>query len=100
VVNAKLSSAQPACILRGWTDNTADTGAIVNGDNVTAYGPFRRALPEIRGDVEWQWSLNDLLTIFLNSTIGSGGILNVVNGTGESSTIANPDAPVTVVSYP
>jgi hypothetical protein len=44
-------------------------------------------------------SLNDLLTIFL-STAGSGGILNVVNNTGGSSTIANPDAPVTVVSYP
>jgi len=24
----------------GWTDNTADTGLIVNGDNVTAYGLF------------------------------------------------------------
>jgi hypothetical protein len=24
----------------GWTDNTADTGVIVNGDNVTAYGLF------------------------------------------------------------
>jgi hypothetical protein len=45
-------------------------------------------------------SLNDLLTIFLNSTAGSGGIQNVVNGTGGSSTIANPDTPVTVVSYP
>jgi hypothetical protein len=44
-------------------------------------------------------SLNDLLTIFL-STSGSGGILNVINGTGGSSTIANPDTPVTVVSYP
>jgi hypothetical protein len=44
-------------------------------------------------------SLNDLLTIFL-STAGSGGILNVVNDTGGSSTIANPDVPVTVVSYP
>ena len=44
-------------------------------------------------------SLNDLLTIFL-STAGSGGILNVVNNTGGSSTIANPDAPVTLVSYP
>jgi hypothetical protein len=44
-------------------------------------------------------SLNDLLTIFL-STAGFGGILNVVNGTGGSSTIANPDVPVTVVSYP
>ncbi len=24
----------------GWTSNTADTGVIVNGDNVTAYGLF------------------------------------------------------------
>ena len=24
----------------GWTTNTADTGGIVNGDNVTAYGLF------------------------------------------------------------
>lgn len=44
-------------------------------------------------------SLHDLLTIFL-STAGFGGILNVVNDTGGSSTIANPDVPVTVVSYP
>src|SRR5260221_14769833 len=44
-------------------------------------------------------SLHDLLTIFL-STAGSGGILNVVNGTGGSSTIPNPDTPVTLVSYP
>ena len=44
-------------------------------------------------------SLHDLLTIFL-STAGKGGILNVVNNTGGSSTIANPDVPVTVVSYP
>jgi hypothetical protein len=45
-------------------------------------------------------SLKDLLTIFLDATNGKGGILNVVNGTGGSSTIANPDVPVTVVSYP
>jgi hypothetical protein len=45
-------------------------------------------------------SLNDLLTIFLDATHGLGGILNVINGTGGSSTIANPDVPVTVVSYP
>jgi hypothetical protein len=44
-------------------------------------------------------SLNGLLTIFL-STAGSGGILNVVNGTGGSSTVGNPDTPGTVVSYP
>ncbi len=42
-------------------------------------------------------SLHDLLTVFLN---GSGGILNVVNDIGGSATSANPDTPVTVVSYP
>jgi hypothetical protein len=156
----------------GWTDNTADTGVIVNGDNVTAYGlfvehyqkyevvwngnggteiffqnempydpPSQAAWTEAPGVDGWAAfkvannvtsfkgygmgsysffnqgvtiyaanafevpvtlaasSLNDLLTIFL-STQGSGGILNVVNGTGGSSTIANPDVPVTVVSYP
>jgi len=45
-------------------------------------------------------SLHDLLTIFLNASVGKGGILNVVDNTGGASTIANPDAPVTVVSYP
>jgi hypothetical protein len=45
-------------------------------------------------------SLNDLLTIFLDATNGSGGILNVVDNTGGSSTKANPDVPVTVVSFP
>jgi hypothetical protein len=45
-------------------------------------------------------SMHDLLTIFLDPVNGKGGILNVINGIGGSSTIANPDAPVTVVSYP
>jgi hypothetical protein len=45
----------------GWTDNTADTGLVVNGDNVTAYGTIRRALPEIRGDLERQWGHGNLL---------------------------------------
>jgi hypothetical protein len=44
-------------------------------------------------------NLHDLLTVFL-STAGSGGIEHVVNGTGPSSTAANPDAAVDVVSYP
>jgi hypothetical protein len=156
----------------GWNDNTADTGLIVNGNNVTAYGlfvehyqkyeviwngnggtdiffqnempydpPSQAAWMEAPGVDGWAAfkvgdsvtsfngygmgsysffnqgvniyaahafevpttlptaSLNDLLTIFL-STAGSGGILNVVNDTGGSSTIANPDTPVTVVSYP
>ena len=156
----------------GWNNNTADTGVIVNGDNVTAYGlfvehyqkyeviwngnggtdiffqnempydpPSQAAWMEAPGVDGWAAfkvgsnvtsfngygmgsysffnqgvsiyaahafevpvtlppsSLHDLLTIFL-STAGFGGILNVVNDTGGSSTIANPDAPVTVVSYP
>jgi hypothetical protein len=156
----------------GWTSNTADTGVIVNGDNVTATGLFVEHYQ--RYEVIWNgndgtdiffqnempydppsqdaWmeapgvdgyaafkvadtvsrfsgygmgsysffnqgvpiyaarafevpaslpagSLHDLLTIFL-STAASGGILNVVDDTGGSSTIANPDVPVAVVSYP
>jgi hypothetical protein len=156
----------------GWTINTAHTGLVVNGDNVTAYGLFiehyqkyeiiwngnggtdiflQNEMPyDAPSQAAWMeapgvdgyaalkvanhvtsfkgyglgsysffdqginifaanafevpstlpaGSMNDLLTIFLN-TSGSGGILNVINGTGGSSTIANPDAPVTVVSYP
>ncbi len=157
----------------GWTANTADTGVIVNGDNVTAYGlfvehyqryetiwngqggrvvffqnempydpPSQAAWREAPGVPGWAafkvadgvtsfsgygmgsysffnqgvdifaanafevpdtlpaGSLRDLLTIFLDPGTGKGGILNVINGTGGSSTIANPDVPVTVVSYP
>ncbi len=156
----------------GWTANTADTGLIVTGNNVTAYGlfvehyqkyevlwignsgtdiffqnempydpPSQAAWMEAPGVDGWAafkvtnnvtsftgygmgsysffnqgvniyaanafevpsnlaaGSMHDLLTIFL-STSGSGGILNVINNTGGSSTIVNPDTPVTVVSYP
>jgi hypothetical protein len=157
----------------GWTVNTADTGVIVNGDNVTAYGLFVEHYQKF--EVKWNgdggtviffqnempydppsqaaWmeapgvdgfaaikvgseveqfkgyglgsysffnqgidifaahafevpatlpagSLHDLLTIFLDATHGKGGILHVVNDAGGSSTIANPDTPVAVVSYP
>ena len=157
----------------GWTVNTADTGVIVNGDNVTAYGLFvehyqkteviwngnggtviffQNEMPyDPPSQAAWRqsrkvngWaalqitrhvksfngygmgsysffnqgvdifadnafevdaklppgSLHNLLTIFLDPANGKGGILNVVNGTGGSSTIANPDVPVTVVNYP
>jgi len=157
----------------GWTVNTADTGVVVNGDNVTAYGLFVEHFqkyeviwngnggtdvffqnempydppsqaawmeaPSINGwaafkiaptvtsfrgygmgsysffnqgvdifaarafevpDTLAAGSLHDLLTIFLDPSHGKGGILQVVNDTGGSSTIANPDVPVTVVSYP
>jgi hypothetical protein len=157
----------------GWTVNTADTGVVVNGDDVTAYGLFvehyqktevrwngnggevfffQNEMPyDVPSQAAWSeapgvkgyaafkvadsvtsfngygmgsysffnqgvdifadnafevpatlpaGSLKDLLTIFLDASNGKGGILNVVNGVGGSSTIANPDAPVTVVSYP
>ena len=157
----------------GWTANTADTGVIVNGNGVTAYGlfvehfqkyeviwngnggtvvffqnempydpPSQSAWMEAPGVDGWAafkvasqvtsfsgygmgsysffnqgvqifaahafevptslpaGSLHDLLTVFLDPTHGSGGILHVVNDTGGSSTAANPDVPVTVVSYP
>jgi hypothetical protein len=156
----------------GWTQNTANTGVIVNAENVIAYGlfvehyqqyeviwkgnngtdiffqnempydpPSQAAWMEAPGVDGWAAfkvansvtkfkgygmgsysffnqgvniyaanafevpttlpaeSMNDLLTIFL-STAGSGGILNVIDNTGGSSTIANPDTPVTVVSFP
>jgi hypothetical protein len=157
----------------GWTSNTADTGVVVNGDKVTAYGlfvehyqkyetiwngndgtdvffqnempydpPSQSAWMEAPGVDGWAafkvgdavtgfhgygmgsysffnqgvniyaahafevpetlpaGSLHDLLTVFLDPAHGSGGILNVVNDTGGSSTAANPDVPVTVANYP
>ncbi len=157
----------------GWTVNTADTGVIVNGDDVTAYGlfvehyqkynaiwngnggqviffqnempydpPSQAAWMAAPGVYGWAAlkvsdkvkrfkgygmgsysffnqgldiyaanafevpttlapsSLNNMLTIFLDPSIGRGGILNVVNGIGGPSTIVNADVPVTVQSYP
>ncbi|MBN9389091.1 MAG: adenylyl cyclase [Chloroflexi bacterium] len=157
----------------GWNSNTADTGLIVNGDSVTAYGLFvehyqkyetlwngnkgtviffQNEMPyDVPNQAAWMESRNvkgfpafkvannvkkfngygmgsysffnqhmnifadhafeapqtlpagsfhDLLTIFLDATNGDGGILHVINDAGGSSTIANPDVPVTVVNYP
>ncbi len=157
----------------GWTANQADTGVVVNGDDVVAYGlfvehyqkfqtiwngergqvvffqnempydpPSQAAWQSAPGTLGWAalkvadnvhafnaWglgsynffnqghdifasrafevpaqlprgSLQDLLTIFLDPTNGKGGVLEVVNGTGGSATIANPSTPVTVTSYP
>jgi hypothetical protein len=44
--------------------------------------------------------LHDLLTVFLNPTVGMGGISSVVDGIGGSSTAANPSTPVDVTSFP
>jgi hypothetical protein len=155
----------------GWTTNTANTGVIVNGDNVEAYGLavehfqkfeviwngrngedvfFQNEMPyDPPSQAAWMSSpttdgyaaflvtarakgfqgygmgsysffdlgipifatqafqsptsgvhFTDLLTIFLNANGGSGGINSVINGVGGSSTAANPDTPVTVLSYP
>jgi hypothetical protein len=156
----------------GWTQNTADTGLVVNGDDVSATGLFvehyqgfqviwngergsdiffQSEMPyDVPSQDAWRSSpttdgfaavkvarnvrhftgvgmgtysffnqgldifadhayevpttpgvhLHDLLTIFLDATNGKGGIRHVVNDTGGSSTIANPDVPVTVIDYP
>ena len=155
----------------GWTSNTADTGVVVNGNNVTATGLFvehyqktevvwngengrtiffQNEMPyDVPNQSAWMngiangyaayqvnpkvktheaWGLgsysffnqgvdvfadnaflvpnrtgvkvHDLLTLFLDPSVGKGGITNVINDTGGSSTIANPDVPVTVVNYP
>jgi len=156
----------------GWTANTADTGLVVNGDNVSAYGLFvehyqksevvwngqdgevvffQNEMPyDPPSQAAWMSSpttdgypafavsprvssfqgygmgsysffnqgvpifatqafqaptspgvqFHDLLTVFLDATHGSGGILSVINGTGGPSTAANADVPVDVVSYP
>ena len=154
-----------------WTGNVGDTGVVVNGDHVTAYGLFVEHYEKDETiwngtdgtDIFFQnempydppsqaaWKANpttdgypallitaraagfqgygmgsysyfnqgvpifasnafetanppgsefhDLLTIFL-STAGSGGIDHLVNGTGRSSTAADPDTPVDAVRYP
>jgi hypothetical protein len=44
--------------------------------------------------------MHDLLTIFLDAVNGHGSIDHVINDSGGSSSVANPDVPVTVVDYP
>jgi hypothetical protein len=156
----------------GWDANKADTGVVVNGDNVSAYGLFVDHYQKF--EVIWNGSngtdvffqnempydppsqsawmsgpttdgyaaflvsprvrsfqgygmgsysffnqgvpiyatqafqaptrpavqFHDLLTVFLDPSHGSGGILSVINGVGGSSTAANPDKPVDVTNYP
>lgn len=155
----------------GWASNPADTGVIVIGDNVTAYGLFVEHYQ--KNEVVWNgqngedvffqnempydppsqsaWmsspttdgypafvvspnvtsfqgygmgsysffnqgvpifateafqspnaqgvQFHDIFTIFL-SIQGDGGINSVINGVSGSSTAANPDTPVDVISYP
>ena len=88
----------------GWAAfKVADTVTSFSGYGMGSYSFFNQGVSiyaanafEVPASLPAS-SLHDLLTIFLN---GSGGILNVVNGTGGSATSANPDTPVAVVSYP
>jgi hypothetical protein len=156
----------------GWNSNRADTGVVVNGDNVSAYGLFvehyqkfeviwagqngedvffQNEMPyDPPSQAAWMSSpttdgyaaflvspnvtsfqgygmgsysffnqgvpiyatqafqapttpgvqFHDLLTVFLDASHGQGGILSVIDGVGGSSTAANADQPVDVVSYP
>jgi Bacterial regulatory helix-turn-helix protein, lysR family len=90
----------------GWAAfKVADHVSSFSGYGMGSYSFFNQGVPilaasafEVPSNLPAE-SMHDLLTIFL-STAGSGGILNVINNIGGSSTIANPDTPVTVVSYP
>jgi len=84
----------------------ADGVTSFNGTGMGSYSFFNQGI-DIYADNAFEvpptlpkGSLRNLLTIFLDPANGKGGILDVVNGVGGSSTIANPDVPVTVVSYP
>ena len=98
-----------------WMENPTTNGypafqitqqaAGFSGYGMGSYSFFNKGVPifatsafEVDGTPGVQ--LHDLLTIFLDAVHGSGGIDHVVNGVGGSSTVANPDTPVDVVSYP
>jgi hypothetical protein len=91
----------------GWAAfKVADGVTSFHGYGMGSYGFFNQGVNisaahafEVPDDLP-PASLSDLLTIFLDANNGAGGILNVVNDTGGPSTIANPDTPVTVASYP
>jgi hypothetical protein len=98
-----------------WMENPATDGypaflvtshaADFSGYGMGSYSFFNQGVPifatnAFEADNPPGLALHDMLTIFLNANGGSGGIDHVVNGTGGSSTAANPDTPVNVVSYP
>ncbi len=67
------------------------------GPNVIVFSP---STPQ----QQIQDTLNQVATQQMPNQFGPqsarGGILSVINGTGGSSTVANPDTPVDVASYP
>jgi hypothetical protein len=98
-----------------WMENPSTDGypaflitshaADFTGYGMGSYSFFNQGVPifatnAIEADNPPGLALHDMLTIFLNANGGSGGIDHVVNGVGGSSTAANPDTPVNVVSYP
>jgi hypothetical protein len=93
--------------VNGWAAlKVANTVTRFNGYGMGSYSFFNQGVDifaanafEVPASLP-AGSLHNLLTIFLDATNGKGGIQNVVNNTGGSSTIANPDVPVTVVNYP
>jgi hypothetical protein len=92
----------------GWAAfKVADTVTSFSGTGMGSYSFFNQGVDIFFAarafevpDTLPPGSRQDLLTIFLDPSRGMGGILNVINDTGGSSTIANPDVPVAVVSYP
>jgi hypothetical protein len=110
----------------GWTANTGDTGLVVTGDDVTAYGLavehyqksevvwtgqggtdvfFQNELPyDPPSQAAWMKSPTQVRfhNVFDLWIAGSGGLNSVINGTGgpaTDTTDAN-HAPVDVTSYP
>jgi hypothetical protein len=98
-----------------WMENPSTDGypaflitsgaADFSGYGMGSYSFFNQGLPifasnAFEADGPPGLHLSDMLTIFLNANGGSGGIDHVVNGVGGSTTIANPDTPADVVSYP
>jgi hypothetical protein len=84
----------------------ADTVTSFHGYGMGSYSFFNQGI-DIFADHAFEvptglpaGSMHDLLTIFLDKVHGKGGILHVVNDTGGSSTAANADQVVPVVSYP
>ena len=93
--------------VKGWSAlKIAPSVKKFNGYGLGSYSFFNQGV-DIYADNAFEvpatlpeGSLHNMLTIFLDASKGKGGILNVINGIGGSSTIANPDVPVTVVDYP
>ena len=87
--------------VNGWSAlKVADSVNKFNGYGMGSYSFFNQGAVDIFAENAFEvpttlapGSLHNLLTIFLDPRPGKGGITNVVNGIGGSSTIANPGRP-------